>query len=177
MAEKLTTEQLEHIIVLTESGLTLRKAAEILGVSEYSVGVTAQIYRNLKDGTPLPKHAERTPGTIKWACEKLGKDFDAVMGKAPKEEPKDDNTALAFASLLEAVKALTSSVDAIDKRLSAMQMTIAGARGDASENTKKIVEAININGDIQTKEWQAIKEKLDAIKTNTKTAVRKGYEP
>ena len=42
---------------------------------------------------------------------------------------------------------------------------------------KKIVEAINVNGDIQTKEWQAIKEKLDAIKTNTKTMTRKGYEP
>lgn len=170
-ATRMTADQMDHIVTLAESGIPQAKIAAILGVSEYTVSSTYGIYQKIKNGEPLPKHLERTPGTIKWACEKLGK----TMAQ-PATETKDDNTALAFSSLLEAIKSLTSAVDAIDQRLSAMQMTLAGARGDAGENTKRIVEAININGDIQTKEWQAIKEKLDAIKTNTKTMTRKGYE-
>ena len=175
MAAPLTAEQHENIITLKESGLPTMKAASILGIHDSTVRNIYKIYEAVRDDAPLPKYAENYTAAVKWARERTGK-AESTDAPAKKETP-DDNTALAFASLLEAVKALTSAVDAIDKRLSAMQMTIAGARGDATENAKKIVEAINVNGDIQTKEWQAIKEKLDAIKTNTKNAVRKGYEP
>lgn len=167
MAAPLTNEQYDNIVTLKESGLATMKIASILGIHDSSVRNIWNIYAAVRDGSPLPKFSQHYTAAVRWATEKTGKTV-----AEPAAPAKEDNTALAFASLLEAVKGITAAVDAIDKRLSAMQMTIAGARGDACENAKKIVEAINVNGDIQTKEWQAIKEKLDAIKTNTK---RRGY--
>lgn len=170
----ISDEQKEHIITMRKAGMTNADIAAIVGLSEKSVISLTRIYYSLNDGKTLAKSDLHYYGHyIQWCCKKLGLDYDAVMsadgdGGRSGEERTADNTALAFAALLEAVKSLAAAVDAIDKRLSAMQMTLAGSRDDANQNAKKLVETININGDIQTKEWQAIRDKLEAIKINTK---------
>lgn len=177
MRSEIMVEQMEHIALLTDSGLTSPKIASIMNLNEVSVRNVVSIYLHMKNGEPVTDTSKnRFPTAIKWACGKFGKDYDEVMGiktpAATKLEPKEDNTALAFAALLESIKGLTEAVNAIDTRLSAMQMTLSGTRDEARQDTKKIVEAININGDIQTKEWQVMKEKLEAIKMNTKNLRR-----
>lgn len=154
---------------MTAAGMNGKQIAGILGISQQTVSTFLLVYKVLSSGEPLPQHLLRHQGYIEWSCNKLGLDANEFLN-VPQEtqEERRDNTALAFAALLDSVKALTAAVDAIDKRLSAMQMTIAGARDDANQGVKKLVETININGDIQTKEWQTIKDKLEAIKINTK---------
>lgn len=93
----------------------------------------------------------------------------------PVENHVTDNTAQAFLALLDAVKAqteaikeLTKSVSEIDRRLSAMQLVQSGMRGDVCEKIGKVVEAVNVNGDIITKEHSKMVDHLGGIKQNTK---------
>jgi hypothetical protein len=174
MRADITVEQLEHIALLTDNGLTAPKIAAIMNLNVVTVRNVVSIYVHMKNGEPVTETSKsRYPAAIKWACGKFGKNYNEIMNRKPAApEPKEDNTALAFATMLEAIKALTEAVNAIDTRLSAMQMTLSGTRDEARQDTKKIVEAININGDILTKEWQAMKEKLEAIKMNTRSLRR-----
>lgn len=175
----ITDEMRDHAITMREAGMTPTAIATILGISNGPIQMTFQIYDAVKDGKPLTEYAFRTPNVIRWACARLGKDYDAVTNRNADAVPeqKEDNTALAFMSLLEAVKNLTDAVSGIETRMSAMQMSLAGMRDDGNQNCKKIIETINVNGDIQTKEWQAIKDKLEAIKINTKRRPWKEENP
>lgn len=161
----LTDNQREHMLTLREANFSNGQIADIIGCSINTVRSLFSLYDAAQEGKQLSETFIRTqPAHVRFVQNKLG------IAPAAKEQkaPKHDNTALAMVSLLDAITALTKAVDAIDQRLSAMQMTMSGFRGDAAEQSKKLVETINVNGDIQTKEWQAIREKLDAIKTNTK---------
>ena len=170
----ITDEMRDHAITMRDAGMKSAAISAILGTSKGPIDATFQIYDAVKEDNPLTDYSYRTPGIIRWACERLGKDYDTVINRktnpqAPeKREEREDNTALAFSMLLEAVKNLTDAVNGIETRMSVMQMALAGMRDDGNQNGKKIIEAINVNGDIQTKEWQAIKDKLEAIKINTK---------
>lgn len=177
----ITDEMRDHVITMRDAGMKATAISNILGISKGPINMTCQIYDAVKDDKPLSEYAIRTPNVIRWACARLGKEYDGVVNRnadaAPEPEKKEDNTALAFMSLLEAVKNLTDAVSGIENRLSAMQMTLAWMRDDGNQNSKKIIETINVNGDIQTKEWQAIKDKLEVIKINTKRRPWKEENP
>lgn len=169
----LTDNQREHMLTLREANFSNGQIADIIGCSINTVRSLFSLYDAAQEGKQLSDTFIRTqPAHVRFVQNKLGI-APAAKGKEQKA-PEHDNTALAMVSLLDAITALTKAVDAIDQRLSAMQMSIAGARDDSNQNAKKLVETINVNGDIQTKEWQAIKEKLDCIKTNTKPRPWKG---
>ena len=175
----ITDEMRDHVITMRDAGIKATEISNILGISNWPINMTFQIYDAVKDDKPLSEYAFRSPNVIRWACARLGKEYDGVVNRNADAAPeqKEDNTALAFMSLLEAVKNLTDAVSGIENRLSAMQMTLAGMRDDGNQNSKKIIETINVNGDIQTKEWQAIKDKLEAIKINTKRRPWKEENP
>lgn len=175
----ITDEMRDHAITMRDAGMKSMAISAILGTSKGPIDATFQIYDAVKEDKPLTDYCYRTPSIIRWACARLGKDYDAVTNRTTEITPKqkEDNTALAFMSLLEAVKNLTDAVNGIETRMSAMQMTLAGMRDDGNQNGKKIIETINVNGDIQTKEWQAIKDKLEAIKNNTKRRPWKEENP
>lgn len=159
----LTDSQRENMLAMRDAKFTNLQIADIFSCSPSAVSTLFSIYDAVREGRPVnPNYAQSQPAHVRFVQNKLG------ISQREEKAPEKDNTALAMVTLLEAIKELTASVNAIDNRLSAMQMTMSGFRGDAAEQSKKLVETINVNGDIQTKEWQAIREKLDAIKTNTK---------
>lgn len=163
----LNDNQRDHMLALREANFSANQIADIIGCSRGTVAAFFSIYDAAKDGRPINEtYIHTQPAHVRFVQNKLG--ITPTDKKSEQKAPEQDNTALAMVSLLEAIKTLTASVDAIDQRLSAMQMSIAGARDDANQQTKKLVETINVNGDIQTKEWSAINNKLECIKTNTK---------
>lgn len=170
----------DKIITLHEKGLKNIDIAETLDVAPSSVSRLVSVYDALKAGNPLTEPQRRLRLAIDYCCTKLGLDQDEVLAAKPEPKPEPeseqltiippqrDNTALAFAGFMDALKGLTDAIRAIDDRLTAMQMTIQGHRGEARVYTDKIVEAININGDIVSKEHRVVEEKLERIQINTK---------
>lgn len=167
----------EHIVSAITAGLTQEETADMLSVSRMTVQRVARLEKSAKarDLEDLREMNRSSKNLVRIACQKYGITLDAQPMALPTAEPKEDNTAAAFVALLETVKELTDTVKdlskglaAVDQRLSAMQMTVQGIRQEAKEHATKIVETININGDIQTKEYQRQNDFLAAIKTNTK---------
>lgn len=100
---------------------------------------------------------------------------DATTAAPPPAAPQNDNTAAAIVKLLaaigemaEQIKAVGSAINAIDNRLSTMQMTQAGLRGDVGREMQKVIEAVHVEGDILTKDQQQMIDLLGGIKQNTK---------
>lgn len=172
----------DKIIMLADNGLTCAAIGNILGVQPSTASRIQSVYFALRDGKPLTDAQRKLTVAIKYACQRLNLDPAEYLGKPePKQEPpadppQRDNTALAFAGFMDALKGLTDAIRAIDDRLTAMQMTMQGHRGEARVYTDKIVEAININGDIVSKEHRVLEDKLEAVKINTKSLRRRGND-
>ena len=170
MPKQLTDATRDSIKELADAGMDCAKIARVLGVSQGTVETQCGIYAYIEQGRPLtPSMAKQRP-IIKWACDRTGN--DAVMpaedGDPVRQSDDSANAVTAFVQLAEAIGNLTDTVAHIDARLSAMQMTIQGIRQETGESVKKVVETININGDIATRERMDIKDRLEAIKINTK---------
>ena len=170
---------LDKIILLYRKGLKTTQIVGILNVSDSVINNAVSIYENISNDNPLHRRMREKMHMVEWACKRLGKSVDDVRFIEEKEpasessadsqtEIKVDNTALAFAALLDSIKALTAEVAAINTRLSDIQLTQQGFRSDCSEKAKAIVEAINVNGDILTKEYDRMIDILGGIKQNTK---------
>lgn len=172
----------DKIIMLAENGLSGAAVGNILDVAPSTVSRMLSVYSALRDGKPLSAAQRKLTVAIKYACRRLNLDPAEYLDKVepeqdpPADPPQRDNTALAFAGFMDALKGLTDAIRAIDDRLTAMQMTMQGHRGEARVYTDKIVEAININGDIVSKEHRALEDKLEAVKINTKSLRRRGNE-
>jgi GrpB-like predicted nucleotidyltransferase (UPF0157 family) len=127
----------EHIVSTITAGLTQKETADMLSVSPMTVQRVARIEKSAKAGDleDLRMMVTRSKNLVLIACQKYGLNLDAQHVMTLVEGPKDDNTAVAFVALLEAVKELTDTVKdlrkgltEIDQRLSAMQMTVQGIR-------------------------------------------------
>ena len=173
----------DDILLLREKGLGAKKIAEIYGVNRNSVGFVLQADRLAAEGDldGLLRLRKNYGSVVDWACAKHNISLETPVTpeepteSEPKEEPTEsepkkdlDNTAMAFVQLAEGLRALTSAVQAIDQRLSAMQMTQQGLRGELTEHIRKVVETINVNGDIITKEHNRAIDLLGGIKCNTR---------
>lgn len=180
MRVALTEEKMDNILLLRESNVPIAKAAELLAVGESTISrvMTAYEAAKVKDYSKLRDISRGGAPAVIWACRKFQIDYSAEIDGAAndvQEEPKTDNTAQAFLSLLDAVRAqtdalkeLTKTVASIDSRLTAMQLTQSGFRGDMGEKIKSVVEAINLNADYLEKELQRANDSLGGIKQNTK---------
>jgi len=157
---------LDNIALLIDKGLGIEQIGAICGIGHATVSRIKTAYKAAQDGD-METLMRATPYIGEWASRKCGIVIAAPATENPKPE-KPDNTAAAFAALLESIKELTAAVNAIDKRLSAMQLTQQGFRGDVGEKIGKVVEAVNVNGDILTKEHDKMIELLGSVKSNTK---------
>ena len=170
----ITNEQRDNFLKLSSKGISSREIARILNVGDSSVSRTLIAYELALTGKidELRSKYHKYQQLIAWACEKAGVTLEPEEPEELEEpepvKPKPDNTALAFVQLAESLRALTSAVQAIDQRLSAMQMTQAGFRSDVAEQAKKIVEAIHVEGDIITQENNKMIDLLAGIKCNTR---------
>ena len=169
--KSVTGEKMDSIQCLLEKGLTAAEAASITGVSEMTAKRVSAAYSAVKSGDI--ESINRQPSNyLEWACAKLGVNLKDVNKDKPAEEPKPetrpDNTAQALVALLNCINDLTAAIERIDNRLSAMQMTQQGFRGDVTEAAKKLVESIHVEGDILTKEHERMIDILGGIKMNTK---------
>ena len=162
----LTFEQMDNIVFLREKGLNGAEAASICGVSQQSVSRVYAAYIAARDGNNEELDAIRKnyKRLADWACLKFN--IKSAPELAPQQ--KNDNTAQAVVALLNCINDLTAAIERIDNRLSAMQMTQQGIRGELGEHTKKLVETINVNGDILTKEHERMIDLLGGIKMNTR---------
>lgn len=178
MAKTLDTETMDNIVLLREKGLTLEQAAVFCKCGHATASRVYSAYQAAMNGdydTLRSTALMRSKNIVDWACAKFGitnlviqNDAEnAALDEAAKHE-KPDNTATAFVALMESIKALTAAVDAIDKRLCAIQMTQQSFRADTAEAAKKVIEAVNINGDILTKEHERMIDLLGGIKMNTR---------
>lgn len=164
----------DDIILLREKGLGSAKIAEIYGVNRNSVGFVLQGDRLAAEGDldGLLRLRKHYGPVVDWACAKYSISLETPVTPEevtePETQPALDNTAMAFVQFAEGLRALTSAVQAIDQRLSAMQMTQQGLRGELTEHIRKVVETINVNGDIITKEHNREIELLGGIKCNTR---------
>ena len=175
MAERkwIDEQKLDNIALLVENGLKIEQIASIVGIGHASASRVKAVIIAAKnnDYEAMQRSCRGSQRIIDWACMKYGIKSPESKQEAPQEAPKQekpDNTATAFSALLESIKELTAAVNAIDKRLSAMQLTQQGFRGDMGEKIGKVVEAVNVNGDILTKEHDKMIELLGGIKSNTK---------
>ena len=170
---------MDNIVLLREKGLSIEQTSVFCKVGHATCARVYAAYNAAKnkDYDALRPIAEKSGNIAEWACKRFGlnplvfaneQENAAIEPEKPAEPEKPDNTATAFATLVESIKALTSAVDAIDKRLSAMQLTQQGFRGDMSVKISQVVEAVHVEGDILTKEHERMIELLSSIKTNTK---------
>ena len=170
---RMNESQYDNVAMLKAKGLKTAEIANVMGVSYSQVnwitrannaaeaGDTGELIRIQKFNRPM----------VVWACKKHGVSL-GVKQEEPEvikeSKPAPDNTALAFVQLAESLRALTSAVQAIDQRLSAMQTAQSVLRGDAVDIAKEIVKAMNVNGDILTKEHERMIDLLSGIKCNTR---------
>lgn len=160
-------QKMDSILLLREKGLSYQQICDILITSDATVGrvIKADEAARQHDMAELRTICKDRDLLFTWACNRYG-----IKEQEPKPEPEPnpDNMAKAFTVLLEAIKELTAAVNAIDKRLSAMQLTQQGFRGDMQQQIGKVIEAVNVNGDIITKEHDKMVDLLGGIKSNTK---------
>ena len=190
MGAQMSDAMRDDIVMLLKSGIPTGKVAGITKKSKSAIRIVRRCYDAAHSGDveTLRKLAPKSTVAVMWACNSAGLNFDTVvLETAPVEEASTaveptppverttDNTAQAFVAVLdavieqtEAVKALASSINGIDSRLSQLQMTVKGFRDETAEQAKKLVEAINVNGDIITREHDKMVDLLGAVKMNTK---------
>lgn len=167
MPKLVDDQKMDSILLLREKGLSYQQICDILSTSDATVGriIKADEAARQHDMTELRTICKDRNHLFTWACKRHG---IKEQEPKPEPEPKPDNTAKAFAALLDAIKDLTAAVNAIDKRLSAMQLTQQGFRADMQQQICKAIEAANVNGDIITKEHDKMVDMLGSIKSNTK---------
>ena len=159
-----------------EEGIAQSSIASILGISDSTVSRLIVAYDTIESGGQLSGSLTNSTNIVRWVCEKLGKSYDVVTGHSqmPAVEQNDANRAAEVELIVEAIGKIETAIDNLDKRLSAMQMTLQSFRQESQESTKKIVESINVNGDIATKEREKIADKIEAVKMNTRSLRRPG---
>lgn len=178
--KSVTPEIMESAWLLRTKGLTDKEICGIIGMSYDWCNDFSRIIRlvEAEDAATLKTSYPNRAKLVGWICEKVGKDYDKLMG-IPAEPTvraeKTDNTAQAFVTLLEAVKEqteaikeLTRVVTGMDGQLSQLRLVVSGFRGDVGERIKGVVEAINYNGDQATKEHDKAIEHLSMIRSQTK---------
>lgn len=177
-------QTMDNIVMLREKGITIEQTSVFCKCAHATTQRVWQAYKAAqeKNYDVLREIDRRGSNITEWVCAKFGIDASDIRLTKPEKKPepeiseapkqtapeKPDNTALAFVQLAEGIRALTAAVDAIDKRLSVMQLTQQGFRGDMNECVKKLVETINVNGDILTKEHERMIDLLGGIKCNTR---------
>lgn len=174
-----TTEIYEAVNAEYDAGMRVKKIAEKYGLSE------ACAYRILRAESAAAKgeyealrRLDRTSATtVAIACAKYGISLHGAdsPSAAPAVPAPVDNTATAAVRVLELLEELVQSnkdvgvaLQGISTELSALRMVVAGTRKDMNERVDKVAEAVNINGDIITKEHDKMTDLLGAIKMNTK---------
>ena len=167
MPKLINDQKMDSILLLREKGLSYQQICDILSTSDATVGrvIKADEAARQHDMAEMRTICKGRDHLFTWACKRYG---IKEQEPKPEPEPKPDNTAKAFAALLDDIKDLTAAVNAIDKRLSAMQLTQQGFRGDMQQQIGKVIEAVNVNGDIITKEHDKMVDMLGVIKSNTK---------
>ena len=193
MPKLIDDQKMDSILLLREKGLSYQQICDILSTSDATVGrvIKADEAARQHDMAELRTICKDREHLLAWACKRYG-----IKEQEPKPapEPKPDNTAKAFTALLDAInnnteetvsvvlhfidsigqylspeiKELKDSINALDKRLSAMQLTQQGFRADVQQQVAKVIEAVNVNGDIITKDQEKSIELLSGIKSNTK---------
>lgn len=174
----ITKNSMDTAAMLHQKGVMNKQIMELCQISNTALARIIRGYKaaDAKDTDALRQLRYESLTVFEWACERGGirpeevlpEEKQAEEPKTDQHEPKPDNTALAFTALVESIKALTAAVNAIDKRLSAMQLTQQGFRGDMQQQIGKVIEAVNVNGDILTKEHDKMVDLLGGIKSNTK---------
>lgn len=167
MPKLIDDQNMDSILLLREKGLSYQQICDILSTSDATVRrvIKADEAARQHDMAELRTICKGRDHLFTWACKRYG---IKEQEPKPEPEPKPDNTAKAFSALLDAIKDLTAAVNAIDKRLSAMQLTQQGFRGDMQQQIGKVIEAVNVNGDIITREHDKMVDLLGGIKSNTK---------
>jgi hypothetical protein len=167
--KKMTAEQFDNAFLMKSSGISNDDVGKILGCSGDQIKAIMQVAKaaQASDIETLIRLRNVRRNVVDWACEKFSVSLENPA-EPPAQEPASDNTALAFGKLIESIECLTKAVQAIDHRLSAMQLTQQGFRADMQQSIAKAIEAIHVEGDILTKEHIQMIETLGAIKSNTK---------
>lgn len=177
--EILTARTYGHIVDLSATGLKADGIADILSVSLSTVQRVVRAEKSAAAGDldDLHKLMPQSKRIVALCCEKYGLSLDAAPAAkpAPPAEPKPDNTAQAVVSIMEVlheisegIKANGKALDALTADLAQLRMTVASWRGEQPGHVAKIVESVNVNGDIATKEHQKQSDLLASIKINTK---------
>ena len=180
----LDAQTMDNIVMLREKGITIEQASVFCKCAHATTQRVWQAYKAAqeKNYDVLRTIDRRGSNITEWACARFGIDVavlrspdleakaESESNAAPKKTAQEppDNTAMAFVQLAEGLRALALAVKDIDNRLSAMQMTQQGFRGDMNDGVKKLAETINVNGDILTKEHERMIDLLGGIKCNTR---------
>ena len=174
---KTPPERVVAIIELLEKGVGYRTITDACGASMSLVSRCSEAMKCAKENAVPTGHAKSLSDEV---LQRVYARYGNKWPPAAQDEPKkkttaEDNTATAVVKLLgaitemaEAVKAMTAAINQIDNRLSTMQMTQAGLRGDFGKEAQRIIEAIHVEGDIISKDQQKMIEHLDKIGHNTK---------
>lgn len=169
---------------LLEKDISIRTVSDALGISTGTASKINSALRAAKDGTPLSRDtATLTDEALTLIYGRCGKEFARDGSPEAAVAAPADNSGIAVVKILsaitemtEAIKAMTAAINAIDNRLSTMQMTQAGLRGDFGKEAQRVIEAIHVEGDIITKDQQKAVELLDGIRQNTKKRPWHGEE-
>ena len=174
MKPKISDEVYDAVLTEYNVGLRMEKIAKKYGIS------LASAYRILKaeaaaregDLDALRRLEKMSSRATEIACRKHGVSLINDFSAPPVPV---DNTAHVVARVMELLEELAQSsrdtavaLRGISTELSALRMAVSGGRKDANERMDKVVEAVNVNGDIITKEHDRMIDLLGAVKMNTK---------
>ena len=178
MKTKIYDDVYDAVLADYDAGLRMEKVAVKYGVSSASAyriirAEAAALNGDLDALRRMQKFSERV---VDIACRKHG---ISLRGEVRNEVavPPVDNIAHVVGRVLELLEELAQSsrdtavaLQGISTELSALRMAVAGTRKDMNERMDKVVEAVNVNGDIITKEHDKMIDLLGAVKMNTKKA-------
>ena len=169
---KLTDKHVENIVVLREKGVDVSMIAEMLGYSQSAIShvLAADAAAAARDFQALQEVSNYSENLFRIVCARHGVTISESV-----ESQQPDNAARAMVSILESLHEIAEGIrqngkamEALMADISQMRMTLASFRGEIPGHVAKIVETINVNADIATKEHQKMADLLTGIKINTK---------
>lgn len=178
---RLTVEDARRIVLLCDKGLSTRDTSDLLGFGLGTVTYAYRFAKDLREGNvedmkdALPKSGNSSLPRL--VAEALGVNLDEFLADKKQDTappPTDPNALVVLERLTDTMQELRDGMRDLAKSLSQIQMVLQGARQENNEKLTKITEAININGDIASKEHEALRVIVDNIKGNVKALARKG---
>ena len=172
---KTPPERVDAILEMLEKGVGYRTIAAAYGTSQSHLSRFAAAMKDAKaKAVPSDRAQELPRDVLHRIYARYGIELREEQPEPPAKEDVPDSTVQAFLSMVAVLERIEAHMKNIDDRMSAMQMTLAGLRGNVEQGCAKMIEAVHVEGDIISKEHREMVEALGYIKPIYKKLAKNG---